>query len=154
MLYLAWSDLVKVALPGAELSQIVSRQLRKENVTGLTAIHHPLCNVNAGAGDIDLVVDIHHPADGPTMNSHANGEPGMLLECARDCQGALHRRLHAGGKDEGHSVPGRQPGQLAAGFGGKKLSGVANETILFIKEFALIIDATFNVFIRVVIGYL
>src|SRR5437660_3155683 len=129
MLYLAWSDVVKVALPGAELSQIVSRSLRKENVTRLTAIHYPLCDVNAGAGDIDLVVDIHHPADGPTMNSHANGQPGMLLERTRDCQRALHRRLHAGGKDEGHSVAGRQAGQLAAGFGSAKLLGADNDAV-------------------------
>ena len=120
---------MQIVLPAAELSQIVSRSLRKENMAGLTAIHHPLCEVNAGASNIDLVVDIHHPADGPTMNSHANGEPGMLLERARDCQGALHRRLHAGGKDEGHSVAGWQAGQLAAGFGSTKLSGVANESI-------------------------
>src|SRR5205823_7132846 len=103
--------------------------LFRSNVTGLTAIHHPLCEVNAGAGDIDLIVDIHHPADGPTMNSHANGEPGMLLERTRDCQRTLHRRLHTGSKDEGHSVPGRQAGQLAAGFGRTKLSGVANDSI-------------------------
>src|SRR6266567_218543 len=129
MLYLAWSDLVQVALPGAELSQIVSRSLRKENVIGLTAIHHPLCDVNACAGDIDLVVDIHHPADRPAMNSHANGEPGMLLERTRDCHRAFHRRFQTGSKDEGHSVAGRQASQLAAGFGGTKLSGIANDSI-------------------------
>src|SRR6476646_7682048 len=98
MLYLACSNVVKVALPGAELSQIVSRSLRKENVTGLTAIHHPLREVNAGAGDIDLVVDIHHPADGPTMNSHANGKLGMLLERTRDRHCAFHRRFQTGSK--------------------------------------------------------
>src|SRR5438132_6434856 len=103
MLYLAWSDVVKVALPGAELSQIVSRSLRKENVTSLPAIHHPLREVNAGASNIDLIVDIHHPADGPAMNAHANSEPGVLLERTRDCHRAFHRRLHARGKDEGHA---------------------------------------------------
>src|SRR6476646_3933434 len=83
MLYLACSNVVKVALPGAELSQIVRRSLRKENVTGLTAIHHPLREVNTGASDIDLIVDIHHPADGPTMNSHANAKAGGLLDRPR-----------------------------------------------------------------------
>src|SRR6185436_18418153 len=98
-------------------------------VTGLTAIHHPLREVNTGASDINLVVDIHHPADGPTMNTHANGEQGMLLKRARDCQRAHHRRFQTGSKDEGHSVPGRQASQLAAGFGGTKLSGLPNYSI-------------------------
>src|SRR5438067_13149930 len=113
MLYLAWSDVVKVALPGAELSQIFSRSLRKENVTGLTAIHHPLCDVNAGASNIDLIVDIHHPADGPAMNAHANSEPGMFFERARDCQSVLHRRLHAGGIYDGHAVHDWRTGHYA-----------------------------------------
>ena len=67
---------------------------------GIAAIHDPLRDVDAGAGDVRLPVQIGHFVDRSAVNSHADRKFGMLFECLADFERAAGRRFGASAKDK------------------------------------------------------
>ena len=53
--------------------QIIGDMFGEQDVTGITAIHHSLCDVDPTAGDVRASADISDFADRTAMNSHAQG---------------------------------------------------------------------------------
>jgi hypothetical protein len=51
--------------------EILGDMLGKEDVTGVTAIHHPPRYVEAGTGEIDSTRNIYNSADRAAVNSHS-----------------------------------------------------------------------------------
>ena len=65
-----WSKLMQVLAPAGVLFKIVGDALGKKNVTGITALHHSLSNVDPASGDILPFVYIRDRVDGSGVNSH------------------------------------------------------------------------------------
>ena len=79
----------------------------EQNVSGIAAIHHPLRDVDSGAGDIGLLVHIGDFADRTAVNSHAHPKFGMTLQLLADLHRAQHRRFRAVAKNERATVASR-----------------------------------------------
>ena len=79
---------------------------RKQDVLGIATIHHPLGNVNAGAGDVGPTAYIHYPAHRAAVHAHAQLELGMVFYCAADLQRAFHRCFWCVVKHQRHPVAG------------------------------------------------
>ena len=92
--------------------QIIRDMFRKQDVTGIAAIHDSLGHVNSATGDIGASAHISDFADWTAMNSHSDGNVGMGLECLRNLERALCGFLRAIAKDQRHAVAGRQPNEL------------------------------------------
>ena len=82
-------------------------------MVGLSAAHDPLCRVDAAAGEIQPVVYIIDPVDGPAVNAHAYMNLFFVPEISCKLDGAAHRRIGRREKSQHHSVTGRQTEQLA-----------------------------------------
>ena len=65
-------EVMQVRLPTAVLCKIIGHAFGQENVTGITAIHHSLRDVNAGAGDVLALVHVGDVMDRAAVNSHAH----------------------------------------------------------------------------------
>ena len=50
----------------------------------ITAIHHPLCDVDAGARDVGLFVQIGDFVDRTAVNSHPDPKFGMFFQLLTD----------------------------------------------------------------------
>ena len=68
--------------------EIFGDMFRKKNVTSVGAIHHASRRVDAGAGNVRLLVQVANFVDRPAMNSHSNVELRMTLQCLADFQRA------------------------------------------------------------------
>ena len=53
--YFAFAQLVQVRLPTPIFSKVFGDALWKKDVSGVAAIHHPLRDVDAGPGDMNLI---------------------------------------------------------------------------------------------------
>ena len=82
---------------------------RNKNVSGVAAIHHPLRDVNACAGDIGLLIEVSDFVDRAAVDSHADAQLGMAFQCFADLERAQNRRFRAGAKHQGATIAGRQP---------------------------------------------
>ena len=51
----------------------------EKNVTGVAAIHHPLRDVDARAGNVGLFVQINDFIDRAAVNAHPDMKFGMIL---------------------------------------------------------------------------
>ena len=78
-----------------------------EDVTGITTIHYPLGDVDAGTGNIGATTYVNHAANRPAMNPHAQLQLGVFTCGAADLQGAFHRRFRGVVKHQCHSITGR-----------------------------------------------
>src|SRR4029078_5299434 len=97
---------MKMLLPMSKVWQIFGDVPGKQNVLGITAIHHPLGNVDAGASDVGTPTHIHYSTHRAAVHARAQVELRMLPGRATDLQGALHRRFRAVVKHQRHSVAG------------------------------------------------
>jgi hypothetical protein len=89
----------------------------KKNVSGVAAIHDALRDVNAGAGDVRLLVQVGDLVDRSAVNAHSHFEFGMFFQLVGDFHGAQHRRFGCSAKDQRAAVARRQAQQLAFCFG-------------------------------------
>src|SRR5689334_7336029 len=60
--HFALAEIVQIRLPVAVLNKIFSDTLRQQNVFGIAAIHYPLGDVDAGAGNVRPMVEIGNSA--------------------------------------------------------------------------------------------
>ena len=71
MFHFAFAEIVQERSPLLVFFEVFSDVLRKENVPGVTAIHHPLRDVEASTGEIGVTVHINHAADWATVDAHS-----------------------------------------------------------------------------------
>ncbi len=86
---LAFAEVVQVTVPTRIRSKIVDHALRNEDTASLTAIHHPLRDVDPGTGDIGTVVAVANRVHGVAVNPHPQSNLGVLLQFRAN----LHRPL-------------------------------------------------------------
>ena len=79
MFYFAFAEIMQVGLPMLILLQILGDTFRKQNVSGISAVHHPLRHVNSGAGNVRPFVDINDTADRAAVHAHSQRQIGMCF---------------------------------------------------------------------------
>ena len=84
--------------------EIISDTLRKQNVPGVPAIHHPLRHVDPGTSYVCLSGNVDHTAHWTAMYSHAKLQALVFFKRTTDFDRALRRRLRARVKDKRHPV--------------------------------------------------
>ena len=96
---------------------------------GVAAIHHSLRDVDPGAGDVGLLVQISDFIDRPAVNSHANANFGMILQLLADLQRTQNWRFRTGSKNQRAAITSRQTQQLAFRFGDTELLRSAHDLL-------------------------
>src|SRR5205823_1836438 len=100
MFHLAFTKIVEVWRPLAILLQIFRDMFGEKNMTGIAAIHHPLRDVNASAGDIGLLVQISDCIYWTAVDSHPDAQLWAAFERLRDLHCAQGWRFRTSAKDE------------------------------------------------------
>src|SRR5882724_6550653 len=77
----AFAEIVQARLPLPILLQIFRDMPGDKDVSGIATIHHALRDVDSGAGNVRLFVQVSDFVNRPAVNSHANVQFRMGLEC-------------------------------------------------------------------------
>src|SRR5947207_15936340 len=99
MFYFTLAKFMQVRLPVRVFLEIFSDVLREQDVSGIAAVHDPLCDIDAGASYVRFSGCVDHPTHGSTVYPHSQLKFRMLLERAAYFQRAFNRRLRAMIKD-------------------------------------------------------
>ena len=92
---------------GCNAPRSSATRLREEDVTGIAAIHHSLRDIDAGAGDVGLFVQISDFVDRAAVNAHPDLKLRMTLQRLANFQRAQDRRFRTVSKNERATVTGR-----------------------------------------------
>ena len=114
-------------------------------MTGVAAIHNPLCHVNSCARDIRLVINIRHSTHWSGVNSHTQSQSRISPQRFADFQGALHRSFRGGEEHQRHSIASREPNELLGRFSSTESFGFADDLIQLVLRLALIVDQELRV---------
>ena len=104
--HFACAKIMQKRAPTLVLFEIFGDVPGKQDVSGIPAIHHPLCRVDAASGYVGAFVHVHYTTDGPTVNAHSNLQARIVLECAADLHCTLRRFFRTLVKDQRHAVAG------------------------------------------------
>src|SRR5882757_9934513 len=118
MFYFTLAEFMQVRLPVRVFLEIFSDMLREQNVSGIAAVHDPLCDIDAGASHVRFSACVDDSADGSTVDAHSQLKFRMLLESAADFQRAFNRRFWVLIKNQRDAVACRDCDQAACRFGG------------------------------------
>jgi hypothetical protein len=140
VLYFKVAELMQIRLPPAILRQVIGYTFTNENVTCIVAIHYPLRNVDAGAGNILALIRVFHVMDRPTVDAHSHWQTRLRPQRMTDLERALYRLFHRAGKDQCHAIAGRQDNELAGSFRFARCFRGAHELIQFLQSFRLLVD--------------
>src|SRR5689334_6733702 len=77
MLHFAFAQLMYISAPPPIMLQSIRHMLAQQNVSGITAIHDSLGDVDPGPGDIRLRIQIRDLVNRAAMNPHSHLEFGM-----------------------------------------------------------------------------
>src|SRR6266436_9513955 len=104
MFYFTLAKFMQVRLPVRVFLDIFSDMLREQDVSGIAAVHDPLCDIDAGAGHVRFSGCVDDPTHGPTVYAHSQLKFRMLLESAAYFQRAFNRRFWAMIKNQRDAV--------------------------------------------------
>src|SRR6266568_928739 len=96
-----------MALPMAVLFQVLGHMFRDQDMPGITAIHHPLRDVDSGTRNVGATTYVHHATDRPALNSHAHLQPRMFACSAADLERAFHWSFRRYAEIPPHAFTGR-----------------------------------------------
>ena len=139
VLYFALTERVEVGVPFAGMFEIFGSVLGKKNVSGITAIHHALGDVDPGTGNVPAFIDIQHAAHRAAVHTHAHLQLRMLVERTSYLESAFDRRLGRIVKDERHSIASWQAHQFAFRFGNLEFVSLAYHLIEHFDQAALLV---------------
>jgi hypothetical protein len=77
---LAFANLMQIRPPASVMLEIVCHVPREKNMSGISAIHHALRDVNACAGNVGLFVQVGNFIYRATVDSHSHLKFQMRLE--------------------------------------------------------------------------
>ena len=118
MFYFTLAKFMQVRLPVRVFLEIFSDVLREQNVSGIAAVHDPLCDIDAGASHVRFSGCVDDPTDGSTVYAHSQLKFRMLLESAAYFQRAFNRRFRAMIKNQRDAVACRDFDQAPRRFRG------------------------------------
>ncbi len=107
VLHFTFAKLVQMRGPARDRGQIVGDAFREQNVTGVTKIHDALRDVDPGAGDVRVFVQIDNAIHRAAVNAHAHLNLRTTLQGRRNFRSAFDHRLRIGEKNERHSIARR-----------------------------------------------
>ena len=107
---------------------------------GITAIHHSLCDVDAGAGDVRALVHISHVMDWAAVNTHPYRQARLRAQCMTDLERAFNWILDRASEYQRHAVARRKEDELTRGFRCARRFGAAHELIQLLQRFGLFVD--------------
>ena len=87
--------------------QIIRHMFGEKNVAGITAIHHPLSDVDASASNIGLFIQIANLVNWATMDSHPDAKLWIILQRLGNFHCASNWRFRTVAKDQRTAVTGR-----------------------------------------------
>src|SRR5213592_327141 len=93
MFYFTLAKFVQVRLPVRVFLEIFSDVLREQNVSGVAAIHDPLCDIDASASHVRFSCRVDDPADRSTVYAHSELKFRILLERSAYFQRAFSWRV-------------------------------------------------------------
>ena len=105
--YLECANIMQERSPAFVFRQVLSHMTGKKNVTGVSAIHHPLRNINTGSRYIGAVIYIGDLVYGAAVDTHSNPKFGIIPERLTNLQSTAHWLFRAVSKDQSHPVPCR-----------------------------------------------
>ena len=141
----AFAEIMQIRLPLVVLLEIFCGMFRNEDVTGIAAIHDALGDVDPGAGNVRLLVQIGDFVNRTTVDAHAHPNLGMTLECLGDFLGAKYRCLRVVTESKRAAVTGRQSQQLSFSFSGAVLLGPPHDLAQLLYLSALLVNAQFGI---------
>ena len=94
---------MQVRLPVRVFLEIFSDVLREQNVSGIAAVHDPLCDVDAGASHVRFSGCVDDSADWSAVYAHSQLKFRMFLERAAYFQRAFNRCFRAKWEEWGQS---------------------------------------------------
>src|SRR2546430_2374877 len=95
MFYFTLAKFMQVRLPVRVFLEIFSDVLREQNVSGIAAVHDPLCDVDPSASYVRFSGCVDDPADGSTVYAHSQLKFRIFLQRAAYFQRAFNRRFWA-----------------------------------------------------------
>jgi hypothetical protein len=98
--------------------EIFSDVLREQDVSGIAAVHDPLCDIDAGASHVRFSGCVDDSTHGATVYAHSQLNFRMLLENAAYFQRAFNRRFWAMIKNQRDAVACRDFDQAPRRFRG------------------------------------
>src|SRR5207247_9169013 len=79
MLYFTLAKFMQVRLPVRVFLEIFSDMLRQQDVSGIAAVHDPLCAIDASASHVRFSGYVDDPTHGSTVYAHSQLTFRMLL---------------------------------------------------------------------------
>src|SRR6184192_3061316 len=129
MFYFTLAKFMQVRLPVRVFLQIFSDMLRQQNVSGIAAVHDPLCDIDASASHIRFSGCVDDPTHGSAVYAHSQLKFRMLLESAAYFQRAFNRRFRAMVKNQRDAVARRDCEQPPRRFRDMELISASDDLV-------------------------
>src|SRR6266446_4149533 len=129
MFYFTLAQFMQVRLPVRVFFEIFSYVLREQDMSGVAAVHDPLCHVDAGASHVRFSGCVDDPTHGSTVYSHSQLKFGMLLERTAYFQCAFRWRFMAMIKNQRDAVACGNCDQTPRSFRGLEFIGASDNLI-------------------------
>src|SRR5438067_13682402 len=92
--------------------EILRGVFRKQNVTSVAEIHHPLGEVDTSASNVRPLIQVSCPAHRTTVNTHAYLKVRITFYFSFDVNCAFDWCFWASEKNQRHAIARRQRGQF------------------------------------------
>ena len=120
---------MQVRLPVRIFLKIFSDVLGEQNVSGIAAVHDPLCDIDASASYVRFSGCVDDPTHRSTVYAHSQLNFRMLLESAAYFQRAFNRRFRAMIKNQRDAVARRDLDQAPRRFRGLEFTRTSDNLV-------------------------
>ena len=145
MLDFAVAKIMQMGTPLAILFKVVSHMLGQKNVSGVSAIHHSLRQIDSSARYIRTIVHVGNTAHRSAVDSHAHPQLRVAPQCLADLQRTGNRCVRRGRKNQRHPIAGGQARQLTSSVGCAERISFSNNLVERMRIIALLIDQELGV---------
>src|SRR2546428_12224805 len=101
----------------------------QKNMPGITAIRHPLRDIDSRSRKVCSVVHVGNSVNWATVYSHSHLNMRMIFQDPANLEGTLHRFFRAAIEKQRHPVSHRHPTEFTACFGSAKTFRVSHDLI-------------------------
>jgi hypothetical protein len=122
------------------VAQIFRDPLGQQNVSIISAIHHPLRKVNPSAGDIRCIIYVANFVDRPTVDAHSQLQLRVVFQLLADLDRTPHGRFWTIKKNERHPIAHGQSNQVPCFFGAVDLLCATDNFSQLLQVLTLLIE--------------